>query len=583
MRASRVLLRAFVAVAVLAAVLVPAVIAPAHTISVPVTRARTVTFGDPVGGPAGWSEASRRVLFELPATHIGFSWAGVEGTGIRYRTIGADGDTSRWRRATEAHDMEAGDEHYSAVLSVDGSKGLEWKPVETLRHRVSNVTLDYIDSLHGPRESIAVDSIAEAAAGEPHIVTRAEWGADESLKSTSGGCERQFFPLQQLFVHHTAGSNFDTHPKATMRSVYWFHTERRGWCDIGYNFVIAPDGTIFEGRWARSYAPFEKHDSENRAGEVVAGAHVESYNSGSAGVSLMGNYSLVKPSPAMRRSLAELLAWEVDRHGLKPQAEHRYRNPQTSLTKRLPYIAGHRDAGDTECPGNYVYAALPSIRADVAAVVGNGKTTSSLTLQTMADRINYGEYATFTGTLLDESGIGLGRRSIYSYIKPAGMEWRAGPKTTTAPDGSFVLSLTPQRNVAVVAVYDGDETTWGASSEAVSVKVQPVVTLAPENGTFDAYGISHFPAGTSAVALSGDVSPAHVGGEIVLRVARVEADGSYTLLTTQTLGLNEASAYRYEFVLPKPYAGTYRSLAWFQGDTDHARASSPEIFFIVDP
>jgi hypothetical protein len=577
MRARRVLLRLVVAGAVMASLLAPAVIAPAHTISHPIVRARTVSYG-----VAGWMGASRRVGFELPATHIGFSWTGAAGTGIEYRTLPST-ETSRWRRAREAHDLEEGDEHYSAVLSVDGVTGLEWRPIETRRARVSNVTLDYIDALHGPRETVEVPSLATASAREPAIITRAEWGADESIKDTTGGCKRQFFDLQQLFVHHTAGSNFDEHPKATMRAIYWFHTQTRGWCDIGYNFVIAPDGRVFEGRWARPYAPFEFHDSENRAGEVVAGAHVESYNSGSAGVSLMGNYSVVRPSPAMRRSLAELLAWEADRHGLAPKAKHRYHNPSSGLTRRLPYIAGHRDAGDTECPGGYVYAALPQIRSDVAAVIGNGKTSTSLSMSSMVTSVNYGENATFTGSLLDESGLGLGSRSVYSYLKPAGMEWRIGPTATTAPDGSFVLTFVPQRNVQVVAVYDGDATTWGAESETVAMDVKPIVTLAPENGTVDAFGISHFPSSTTSVVLSGDVSPAHVGGEVILHVARVNPDNTYTLLAIQALMLNEASAYSYEFLLPEPRAGTYRSLARFQRDQDHARASSPEVFFVVDP
>src|SRR3712207_8804536 len=47
-----------------------------------------------------------------------------------------------------------------------------------------------------------------------------------SLKRTSGGCVRRFFPVQQLFVHHTAGANFDRNPKATMRAIYWYHVVR---------------------------------------------------------------------------------------------------------------------------------------------------------------------------------------------------------------------------------------------------------------------------------------------------------------------------------------------------------------------
>ena len=125
----------------------------------------------------------------------------------------------------------------------------------------------------------------------PDIVTRAEWGADESLKSTSGGCTRRFYRVQQLFVHHTAGTNNDADPAATMRAIYWYHTRSRGWCDIGYNFVVGPDGAIFEGRWARKYMPWESHSGEDAQGRAVAGAHVADYNSGSVGISMMGDFT----------------------------------------------------------------------------------------------------------------------------------------------------------------------------------------------------------------------------------------------------------------------------------------------------
>src|SRR5919106_606100 len=358
---------------VMASVLVPSLAAPARVIKVPVTLTRTVR---------ETPEPSRivRESFDFAPTHIGFSWTGDHGTGVVYRTISALGEKSRWRRAREAHDAEgisegaAGrDSHFSAVLAVDRPEAIEWKPVVARGQTMGTVTLDYLNTLDGPDRLVEIPATAEARASAPDIVTRAQWGADESLKRTSGGCRRNFYPVQQLFLHHTAGSNFDRHPKATMRAIYWFHVRRQGWCDIGYNFVISPNGSIFEGRWARRYKPWELHDSESPAGNAVAGAHVARFNSGSVGVSLMGNYMRIRPSPAMYQTLVEFLGWEADRHDLRPRGTHRYRNPETRLTRRLPVIAGHRDAGQTACPGNRVYRSMSAIRRDTSTVIGAGK------------------------------------------------------------------------------------------------------------------------------------------------------------------------------------------------------------------
>lgn len=572
--ADRPWFKALMVVGVLASVLVPSLTAPARTLERPETLARSLA----------WARVSgdTHARFGFEATHIAFSWIGTEGTGFRFRVQRADGTYTRWTRAHEAHDAERGPQHYSAVISTPRSSAIEFRPIKPAGAYLGPVTLDYLNTLDGPMETFEVPAVAEAAAPQPDIVTRAEWGADESLKRTSGGCKRVFFPVQQLFVHHTAGANFDTRPKATMRAIYWYHVARQGWCDIGYNFVISPDGRIFEGRWARSYAPFELHDSESRGGRAVAGAHVANFNSGSVGVSLMGNYSQMKMPPAMRRTLAEFLAWEADRHNIPPRGEHTYRNPDSGLTKQLPYIAGHRDAGQTDCPGGYVYASLRGIRRDAAAVIGEGKTATQLTL-TAPEPIQYGGTATFTGQLLDENGTALADRRIRSFTRSAG-EWAPGPATTTAFDGSYALTLQPERNMALVAVYDGDKTTWGSESPTGKLGVVPIVTLRAEGGTVDAAGVSHFASGTRTIPFAGEVMPPHPGGLVRLRVSKLQPDGTYALLSTIDLTLDSAGAYTHNYKLPDAgIGGSYRALTWFPRDDDHRSADSNEVFFVVDP
>lgn len=566
--------RLFVVVASVASVLVPAWVAPARTISVPVTMARAVELD-------GGGVAVPSVTFEFPPTHVAFEWTSPRGGRVEYRTVAADGMVSRWRTAPEDRDATAGNVHFSVAIALDRPRSIDWRPAGRAASKVRGVSLDYLNTLDGPRRAVAIPSLADAAPRTPDIVTRAEWGADESVKRTTGSCQRVFYPVQQLFVHHTAGINDDPHPAATMRAIYYFHVRQRGWCDVGYNFVIAPDGTIFEGRWARSYAPWEVHSSENVRDEAVVGAHVEGYNSGSVGVSMMGNYSRVPPSPAARRSLAELLAWEADRHDLPPKGTHVYRNPDSHLHKRLPYIAGHRDAGQTECPGNFLYAALPAVRRDVKAVIGGGKADSSLSLAADPAKATYGSEVTVSGRLTSGAA-GLAGEDVTLYRRSQ-RRWSTAAVVQTAPDGSFSYSFAPEARATLRAVFDGDAASWGSQSRDLRVPVAPEVGLDAEGG-LDAGGVKHFPPGTAEVVLSGDVVPEHAGETVVVHVAAVGPDGTPSPVARKALTLDSASHYSYTFEVPDPLAGgTFRAVTWFRSDGDHATGPSAPLTFVVDP
>lgn len=551
----------------------PAVAHRTRTVSFPRTLARSFTLGREGTASTAW-----------PATHIGFSWKGDEGTGVRYRVHRVDGSVSRWRRAPENHDAERGEQHYSGVLGVGRAERVEWEVVRPQGKSIRDVKLDYMNTVDGAPVVETEVPVAQRTAGAnaPDIVTRAEWGADESIKSTSGSCVRQFFPVQQLFVHHTVGRNFDSNPEATMRAIYHFHTRTQGWCDVGYNFVVAWDGTIYEGRWARKYGPWEVHSSEDGRGRAVAGAHVAGYNSGSVGVSVMGNFSEAQPPPAVRRSLAELLAWEADRHDLKPRGEHTYRNPETGQSRRLKYIAGHRDAGYTECPGNFLYAALPAIRRDAAAVMGAGKAGSVMSAAAEPRRVTTGESTTVSGTLKLDDDTPLAFQSVVLYTNEGGRGWTVAGTATTGADGTFSFALAPQANTKAFVVYDGNDATWGSQSRQIAIRVAPEVSLVPEGAAADGFGTYRYPAGTTSARLTGTVAPPHPGKRVAVRVWEAEADGTLTLIAKSSRRINRSGSYAYQVDLPDTSSGArYRAIAWFKSDGDHASAPSPEVYFTI--
>ncbi len=202
-------------------------------------------------------------------------------------------------------------------------------------------------------------SKAHAMTVQPSIITRAQWGADESIREC---CPRYAETVHMAFVHHTAGTNSYTASQspAIVRSIYAFHVKNRGWSDIGYNFLVDRYGQVFEGRYGGMAEP-------------VIGAHVKGFNTGSTGVSLMGTFTSASPTSSMVSSLKKLLAWKLDVHHAPPVGTVVMTSggsPQypVGTKKSFNRISGHRDGQQTSCPGSQTYKLLPSIRNAVKAI-----------------------------------------------------------------------------------------------------------------------------------------------------------------------------------------------------------------------
>jgi hypothetical protein len=207
---------------------------------------------------------------------------------------------------------------------------------------------------------------AAQAVPAPPIVTRAQWGADESL----GNHDRSFATIRKIIVHHTAIDEPD--PVKQIQAIQRFHTQTRGWDDIGYNFLIDRAGTVYEGRWAREYAAGELHDGEDTSGRGVIGAHAAGFNTGSVGIALLGTYSAAHITDAAMTSLVRTVAWKVGPRNLDPHGRDPYVQVSSGTTIVFDNIAGHRDVEQTGCPGDGLYTQLGSLRDRVADELARG-------------------------------------------------------------------------------------------------------------------------------------------------------------------------------------------------------------------
>ena len=137
----------------------------------------------------------------------------------------------------------------------------------------------------------------------------------------------------RITVHHSGALVLrDTARQSViddLNSVLEAHMRLR-YGDIGYHFVVDYAGRVWEGR-SLSYE----------------GAHVSGENEANLGVMLLGNFEKQKPSDAQLETLNTLV-------GLL--------RAHFDIPARRVY--GHRDIGETLCPGRYLYPYVVAMKSD---------------------------------------------------------------------------------------------------------------------------------------------------------------------------------------------------------------------------
>jgi len=185
----------------------------------------------------------------------------------------------------------------------------------------------------------------------PEYVSRTDWDCPDG-QQPSGPVS--LTDVTHQIVHHSAGTNTSSDWPAVVRSIWDYHVNTNGWSDIGYNWLVDPNGVIYQGRgWING-------DDE------VMGAHFCGTNSNTMDVCMMGNFEQTRPTTDTQSSLEELLAWKSDEKNIDPTA----RDYHSWSGLNLFTISGHRDGCSTLCPGENLYIRLPEIRENVEQKVG---------------------------------------------------------------------------------------------------------------------------------------------------------------------------------------------------------------------
>jgi hypothetical protein len=161
--------------------------------------------------------------------------------------------------------------------------------------------------------------------GALQIFSRADWGAKAPR------CASGTMTPNRTTIHHTVTPTNDSmSPQARLRQIQAFHMFTRGWCDIGYNYLVSRDGRVWRGRGAKT-----------------VGAHVENNNTGNVGVSFIGTYTSTAPTETQMCNAAKLL--------------RRLHEDFSGISLNRTDVKGHRQLGQTSCPGTALYNRIDKI------------------------------------------------------------------------------------------------------------------------------------------------------------------------------------------------------------------------------
>lgn len=128
--------------------------------------------------------------------------------------------------------------------------------------------------------------------------------------------------VQRITVHHdalnTQGGRGQAWSIERLNSIRRSHMGRGSeWVDIGYHYIIDPDGRVWEGR------PL-----------AIEGAHVAATNDHNLGIMCMGNFDEQRPGLAQLNTLDEFVAMQMRIH-------------RVPITR----VYTHQELKQTACPG----------------------------------------------------------------------------------------------------------------------------------------------------------------------------------------------------------------------------------------
>jgi proteasome lid subunit RPN8/RPN11 len=164
----------------------------------------------------------------------------------------------------------------------------------------------------------------EQIATKLQLVRRKQWGSKKPDYLKMEGD----WDYTDIVIHHSGNSGEKDPSQIESKHM-------KKWEDVGYHYLVRPDGAIYEGRHL-----------------AFKGSHVEKENTHKIGVLVMGDF--------------ESNWWDSD-DDLSAGQRNAVRKIISTLKQAFPTIltlGGHKDYKNTECPGDLLYRELGGLRKE---------------------------------------------------------------------------------------------------------------------------------------------------------------------------------------------------------------------------
>jgi hypothetical protein len=150
---------------------------------------------------------------------------------------------------------------------------------------------------------------------DPPIQSRGSWGARNPGSNMVGHT-----PMRIVLTHEGgAPCCGGEDPRDRIYSNQGIHMDVKGWPDIAFHYIIAPDGVIYTGR-------SDRYRSDSSYDDVNPGYNLD----GTIVVGVLGNYDVQQPTQESIQSAEWLMAWLCQEHGISPTDIYQLRNIATN-------------------------------------------------------------------------------------------------------------------------------------------------------------------------------------------------------------------------------------------------------------
>ncbi|GAB4403967.1 MAG: hypothetical protein OHK0039_03780 [Bacteroidia bacterium] len=184
----------------------------------------------------------------------------------------------------------------------------------------------------------------------PRYARRLDWNCPDGQSPSCA--QPAYAPVSHIGVYASVPTDSIVNWTAAVHALWYHHTRTLGRCDIGYNWLIDPQGVLYEGRGG----------GNDVLGDASCISDVRLMS-----ICLLGSFDGEAPTPAALNTLRQLVAWKSCDADLNPDTARIH----LSSGLALPVVFSHNESCTApRLEDLSVETALPDLRMVADSTVG---------------------------------------------------------------------------------------------------------------------------------------------------------------------------------------------------------------------